>query len=204
VSETVAAALLLISALRPLQEIVARLTADEFKQVVEIVGRWPDHFRPGTLVALKDLSRTASPEPSAGSVATGAAPSQPTARTNTSAVRARRTQPARLRAEVPRSGAERGPAAFGVVLDSAAIRWAIAEGVSETVIAAVLLLHERSVDEIVAKLEPGELEQVIKLVGRSPSCYPPGTLDALKGRRPAPAPEPVASGGNSCWPIFQD
>jgi hypothetical protein len=55
VSETVAAALFHISELRPLHEIVARLTSDEFKQVVEIVGRWPDHFRPGTLAALKDL-----------------------------------------------------------------------------------------------------------------------------------------------------
>jgi hypothetical protein len=69
--------------------------------------------------------------------------------------------------------------AFGVVLDSASVRWAAAEGVPETVI-AVCLLHERSVDEIAAKLVPGELEQVIKLVGRSPSSYPPGTLDASK------------------------
>jgi hypothetical protein len=41
------------------------------------------------------------------------------------------------------------------------VRWAAAEGVSETVIAAVLLLHERSVDEIASKLRPDELEQVI-------------------------------------------
>jgi hypothetical protein len=33
---------------------------------------------------------------------------------------------------------------------------------SEAVIAAVLLLHERSVEEIVAKLSAAELEQVIK------------------------------------------
>jgi hypothetical protein len=50
--------------------------------------------------------------------------------------------------------------AFGVVLDSASVRWAAAEGVAETVIAAVLLLDERSIDEIVAKLRPGELEHV--------------------------------------------
>jgi hypothetical protein len=61
-----------------------------------------------------------------------------------------------------------------------------------TVIAAILLLHERSVDESVAQLRAGELEQVIKLVGRCPSCYPPGTLDARKDRRQAPSPEPVA------------
>jgi hypothetical protein len=55
-----------------------------------------------------------------------------------------------------------------------------------------LLLDERSLDAIVAKLMPCELEQIIKLVGCSPSCYPPGTLDTLKGRRPAP-PAPAAS-----------
>jgi hypothetical protein len=41
--------------------------------------------------------------------------------------------------------------AFGVVLDCAAVQWAIAEGASETVIAGVLLLHEKSVDEIVGR-----------------------------------------------------
>jgi hypothetical protein len=42
--------------------------------------------------------------------------------------------------------------AFGFVLDRASVRWAIAEGVSKTVIAAVLLLHERSIEEIASKL----------------------------------------------------
>jgi hypothetical protein len=41
---------------------------------------------------------------------------------------------------------------FGVLLHPDDVRWAAAEGVSETVIAAVLLLHERSVDEIAALL----------------------------------------------------
>jgi len=77
------------------------------------------------------------------------------------------------------------------------MRWAAAEGVSETVIAAVLLLHEQNVGEIVPKLSVSELEQVIKLVGRSPRIYPPGTLDALKGRRPTPALAPVASTSTS-------
>ena len=35
---------------------------------------------------------------------------------------------------------------FGIALDQAWLRWAAAEGVTETVIAAVSLLHERSVD----------------------------------------------------------
>ena len=80
---------------------------------------------------------------------------------------------------------------FDVLLHPDDLRWAAAEGVSETVIAAVLLLHERSVDEIVPKLSAAELEQVIKLVGRSPSVYPPGTLDALKSKRNA-SPTPMA------------
>jgi hypothetical protein len=53
------------------------------------------------------------------------------------------------------------------------VRWAIAEGVSQTVIAAVLLLHERIVEEIVPNLSALELEQVITLVGRSPRLYAP-------------------------------
>ena len=66
-------------------------------------------------------------------------------------------------------------------------------------IAAVLLLHERSVDEIASKLRPDELEQLIKLVGRCPSSYPTGALDALKAgcpERPSASPrtKPAAEG----------
>jgi hypothetical protein len=38
---------------------------------------------------------------------------------------------------------------FGAVLHDESVRWAAAQGVPETVIAAVRLLHERNVDEIV-------------------------------------------------------
>jgi hypothetical protein len=79
---------------------------------------------------------------------------------------------------------------FGFDLHSKEVRWATAEGVSEDVIAAVLLLHDRSVDEIVPKLSAIELEQVIKLVGRSPRLYSPGILDALNQRRTSPSPQP--------------
>jgi hypothetical protein len=79
---------------------------------------------------------------------------------------------------------------YGVVLDDASLRWAAAESVPETVIAAICLLETRSVDEIVARLTPAELEQVIKIVGRCPRGYPPGAYDALKGHRPTPSPEP--------------
>ena len=60
----------------------------------------------------------------------------------------------------------------------------------ETVIAAICLLETRSVDEIVARLTPAELEQVIKIVGRCPRGYPPGAYDALKGHRRTPSPRP--------------
>ena len=41
---------------------------------------------------------------------------------------------------------------FGIALDQPSLRWAAAGGVSETVIAAVSLLHQRSVEEIAGKL----------------------------------------------------
>jgi hypothetical protein len=58
---------------------------------------------------------------------------------------------------------------YGITLDEASIRWAAAEGVSETIITAVLLLHERSVDEVAAKLRPDELARVVRFVSRCPS-----------------------------------
>jgi hypothetical protein len=82
VSPTVAAALLLICQVRPLDEIVARLTLGELEQVVDIVGRCPDHFPSGTLGALKSRSPTSSHEPPSASVSTNQAPSQQAARTS--------------------------------------------------------------------------------------------------------------------------
>jgi hypothetical protein len=46
------------------------------------------------------------------------------------------------------------------------VGWAAAEGVSETVIATILLLEVRSVGKVVLKLTACELEQIIKLVKR--------------------------------------
>jgi hypothetical protein len=80
--------------------------------------------------------------------------------------------------------------AYGMTLDDHLLRWAAAEGVPETVIAAICLLEHRSVDETVAKLSPAELEQVVNIVGRSPSCYPPGVYAALKGKRNLVSPKP--------------
>ena len=85
------------------------------------------------------------------------------------------------------------PNPYGITLDEASIRWAATEGVSEMIITAVLLLHERSVDEVAAKLTPDELGHVIRLVGR-PSCYPPGTLAALKSRSLTHSHEPPSVG----------
>ena len=85
---------------------------------------------------------------------------------------------------------------FGVLASSRRYPLGRCQRVSETVIAAVLLLHERSVDDIAPQLNATELEQVITLVGRSPRLYAPGTLGALKQRRSLPAPTPsVGSAG---------
>jgi hypothetical protein len=67
-------------------------------------------------------------------------------------------------------------AARAGVLDSASVRWAAAEGVSETIAVVLLLEVEERRRDREPKLRLGELEQVIKLVGRSPSCYPPLVL----------------------------
>ena len=50
--------------------------------------------------------------------------------------------------------------------DKTLLRWAAAEDMTETVIAAVSLLHERSVEEIAGKLTPAELADVTRLVSR--------------------------------------
>jgi hypothetical protein len=92
---------------------------------------------------------------------------------------------------------------YGVALDDAALRWAAAESAPESVIAAIYLLDTRSVDAIVAKLTPAELEQVIKIVGRSPRRYAPGAYEALKEQRyrrsmqRSAAGTPPAEGPNS-------
>jgi len=84
--------------------------------------------------------------------------------------------------------------AFGLVLDSASVRRAAVEGVPETVIGTIYLLHENSVDDIASKLTPHELGHVIRLVGRCPGCYPPGTLAALKSRSLTHSHEPPSVG----------
>ena len=78
-----------------------------------------------------------------------------------------------------------------ITLDRAWTEWAAKHGVSAKVAAVLILLSQaRPLDDIVAKLTPIELEQVIKIVGRSPRGYPPGAYDALKGKRNLAQPQP--------------
>jgi hypothetical protein len=107
----------------------------------------------------------------------------------------RRTYPLLMRAARHQGilGAMGNP--FGITLDDDRLRWAAAEGVPESVIAAIFcLLHdERSVDEIVARLTTAELEQVINIAGRSPQVYPPGAYAALKEHRHTRLTKPPAA-----------
>jgi hypothetical protein len=173
VSSTVAAAVFLISTARPIDEVMAKLAPGELEQVADIVPRWPDRFPPGTLAALKSRGLTPSSD-------------LPAVRVSTDQSRRQSTE--------PRSGKKHGSIGnpFGIALDQAWLRWAAAEGVTETVIAAVSLLHERSVDEIAGKLTRAELADVTRLVSRCPSHYPPGAFDALKALRNVAAEQPAA------------
>jgi putative ABC transport system ATP-binding protein len=62
-SETVAAALYLISERRKADEVVAKLTPSEMERFIEIVQQWPDRFPRGTLAALRDSKPTSSLAP---------------------------------------------------------------------------------------------------------------------------------------------
>jgi hypothetical protein len=75
-SETIAAALHLVSRDRKAQDVVVKLTPGEVERVMDIVQRWPDHFPPGTLAALEE-SRPTPPEPSAASRSPGVGSARP-------------------------------------------------------------------------------------------------------------------------------
>ena len=57
-SETVAAALYLISEGRKADEIVAKLTPGDIKRFSEVLQQWPDHFPRGALAAVRDSKPT--------------------------------------------------------------------------------------------------------------------------------------------------
>ena len=92
---------------------------------------------------------------------------------------------------------------FGVLLNPQDVRWAAAERVSETVIAAVLLLHERCVDEIAPKQPPAECQgrgcclSAQAATSASPEARQ-GTPERLKRLNAAPKPHGFhAAGGAS-------
>jgi hypothetical protein len=76
VSPTAVAARLPISESRPVLEVVAELTATEFKQVVDIVAAIADHFLTGTLASLESQRSLPQPEP-AMDISTDAASGRP-------------------------------------------------------------------------------------------------------------------------------
>jgi hypothetical protein len=83
---------------------------------------------------------------------------------------------------------------YGITLDREWTEWAADIGVSHTVAAALLLICQGcDPDEIVARLIPGELEQVSEIVGRCPNHFPPGTFDALKSRGLTPSQTPSSA-----------
>jgi hypothetical protein len=74
--------------------------------------------------------------------------------------------------------------AYGLTLDDRSLRWAAAEGVPESVLAAICLLGAKSVDEIVTKFSPAELEQVVTSSGGlrvviHPECGPPSRASGI-------------------------
>ena len=55
---------------------------------------------------------------------------------------------------------------YGITLKPAWTEWAAKLGVSETIAAAVYLLGEaRNAEDVVDKLNPGEIERVIDIIG---------------------------------------
>jgi hypothetical protein len=71
VSETISAALYLVSRNMKVDEVLVKLTPGEVDLVLDIVQRWPDHFPLRAVAALKNGRPTSSPEPSAPSAACG-------------------------------------------------------------------------------------------------------------------------------------
>ena len=95
VSPTVAAALFLMSVHRPAHEVAAKLTACEFKQVIDIVRRWPNNFASGTLAALETQKHAAQRELTT-STSTDVASGRPGAGIKASAEDTRRTHECRF------------------------------------------------------------------------------------------------------------
>jgi hypothetical protein len=79
---------------------------------------------------------------------------------------------------------------YGIALDREWAEWAAKAGVSPTVAAALLVIaRSHPLPEVVARLTPGELEQVVGVIGRWPECFPHGTLKSVRLTR---SPDPSA------------
>jgi hypothetical protein len=76
VSETIAAALCLISRNRKVDEVVVKLTSGETERVVAFVQRWPDHFPRGALDPF-NIRRPTPPERSAACPPSNVGPTRP-------------------------------------------------------------------------------------------------------------------------------
>jgi len=104
-SETVAAALYLISEGRKADEIVGKLTPGDLKRFIEVLQQWPDHFPRGALAAVRDSKPTSSSSSSSSLAPLYAAlvaeRTEAAARTPAPA-----TAPALAPAQAPRRGGE--------------------------------------------------------------------------------------------------
>ena len=80
---------------RPIHEVMAKLTACEFKQVIDIVRRWPNNFASGTLAALETQKHAAQRELTT-STSTDVASGRPGAGIKASAEDTRRTHECRF------------------------------------------------------------------------------------------------------------
>jgi hypothetical protein len=96
VSETIAAALYLISENRKAHEVVVKLTPGETELVTDIVQHWPDCFPRGAFAALND-SRPTPTKPSAACTTPGAGPTAPAAHIDPSTGRLGRSHARRPR-----------------------------------------------------------------------------------------------------------
>ena len=94
---------------------------------------------------------------------------------------------------------------YGITLDDASLRWAAAEGVPESVIAAICLLDEKSVGEIVARLTTAEPHLCASTRHRGTCLWPlhalPGSLRQASSSHPFDVPGDVvgpAAGREGC------
>ena len=108
VSETIAAALYLLSQNRKAGEVLVKLVPGEMERVIAFVQRWPDRFPPGALAALKNSRPTSSLEPSAA----GGSPDGALTRGNVCPTRA--YGPAEFRAEVQQRATEHATRAMAM------------------------------------------------------------------------------------------